>query len=189
MKDNKSGWQFPKALEIIKCKEGNKEFMKERPARRPFGNTVLICEYPIDDTAAEEPNAKLITWRLAKRAARDFLRVSFMPSAIVSAATHGGKTAARAHGWWDEERGFPEVLALIHSEVSEALEEYRNGHGATEIYFSDNGKPEGIPMELADVIIRVLDYCGYAGIDIDAAISQKHEYNKSRPYRHGGKKC
>ena len=77
MKDNKSGWQFPKALEIIKCKEGNKEFMKERPARRPFGNTVLICEYPIDDTAAEEPNAKLITWRLAKRAARDFLRVSF----------------------------------------------------------------------------------------------------------------
>lgn len=81
MKDNKSGWQFPKALEIIKCKEGNKEFMKERPARRPFGNTVLICEYPIDDTAAEEPNAKLITWRLAKRAARDFLRVSFMPSA------------------------------------------------------------------------------------------------------------
>lgn len=43
MKENKSGWQFPKALEIIKCKEGNKEFMKERPARRPFGNTVLIC--------------------------------------------------------------------------------------------------------------------------------------------------
>ena len=34
MKDNKSGWQFPKALEIIKCKEGNKEFMNERPAIR-----------------------------------------------------------------------------------------------------------------------------------------------------------
>lgn len=95
MKDNKSGWQFPKALEIIKCKEGNKEFMKERPARRPFGNTVLICEYPIDDTAAEEPNAKLITWRLAKRAARDFLRVSFMPSAIVSAATQRKRRAAK----------------------------------------------------------------------------------------------
>lgn len=54
---------------------------------------------------------------------------------------------------------------------------------------TNNGKPEGIPIELADVIIRVLDYCGYAGIDIDAAISQKHEYNKTRPYRHGGKKC
>lgn len=81
------------------------------------------------------------------------------------------------------------MLALIHSEVSEALEEYRNGRLPTEVYTGNNGKPEGIPIELADVIIRVLDYCGYAGIDIDAAISQKHEYNKSRPYRHGGKKC
>lgn len=66
------GWQFPKALEIVKCKEGNKEFMKERPARRPFGNTVLICEYPLDGDAMQEPNARMITWRLAKRAARDF---------------------------------------------------------------------------------------------------------------------
>ena len=88
-KKNNGGWQFPKALEIIKCKEGNKEFMKERPARRPFGNTVLICE---------EPNAKLITWRLAKRAARDFLRVSYMPSAIVSAGERDGKTSIRVYG-------------------------------------------------------------------------------------------
>ena len=93
------------------------------------------------------------------------------------------------HGWWDETRAFPEIVALIHSEVSEALEEYRNGREATEIYYGDNGKPEGIPIELADVIIRIFDFCGYAGIDIDAAITQKHEYNKSRPYRHGGKKC
>lgn len=93
------------------------------------------------------------------------------------------------HGWWEGERTFPEIVALIHSEVSEALEEYRNGHGATEIYFSDNGKPKGIPTELADVIIRVLDYCAYAGIDIENVLEVKHEYNKSRPYRHGGKKC
>ena len=93
------------------------------------------------------------------------------------------------HGWWEGERTFPEIVALIHSEVSEALEEYRNGHGATEIYFSDNGKPEGIAAELADVIIRVLDYCAYAGIDIENVLEVKHEYNKSRPYRHGGKKC
>lgn len=93
------------------------------------------------------------------------------------------------HGWWEGERTFPEIVALIHSEVSEALEEYRNGHGATEIYFSDSGKPEGIPAELADVIIRVLDYCAYAGIDIENVLEVKHEYNKSRPYRHGGKKC
>ena len=93
------------------------------------------------------------------------------------------------HGWWDEKRGFPEIIALIHSEVSEALEEYRNGRLPTEVYTGNGGKPEGIPIELADVIIRIFDYCGYAGIDIDAAITQKHEFNKTRPYRHGGKKC
>ena len=54
--------------------------------------------------------------------------------------------------------------------------------------FADE-KPEGIAAELADVIIRVLDYCAYAGIDIENVLEVKHEYNKSRPYRHGGKKC
>lgn len=63
------------------------------------------------------------------------------------------------HGWWDGERTFPEIVALIHSEVSEALEEYRNGRLPTEVYTGNNGKPEGIPIELADVIIRVHDYC------------------------------
>ena len=117
---------------------------------------------------------------------------------------------AVAHGWWDEERGFPEVIALIHSELSEALEEYRDAKPP--VYFAietlqrdgtiipevrtDYGdgnytgeKPEGIAIELADAIIRILDYCGYAGIDIEEAIALKHEYNKTRPYRHGGKKC
>lgn len=98
MKEKNNGWQFPKPLEIIKCKEGNKEFMKERPARRPFGNTVLVCEYLIDTEAAREPNGNMITWRLAKRAARDFLRVSVMPSAIVSANTQNGKTVIRVYG-------------------------------------------------------------------------------------------
>ena len=95
---------------------------------------------------------------------------------------------AVAHGWWDETRTFPEIVALIHSELSEALEEYRSNHGVTEVY-QEAGKPEGVPIELADAIIRILDYCGYAGIDIDAAVERKHEYNKTRPYRHGGKRC
>lgn len=92
------------------------------------------------------------------------------------------------HGWWDEERSFGDILSLCHSELSEALEEHRNGHSPTEIYYSEEGKPEGISIELADCIIRILDYCGHEGIDIAQAMIIKHEYNKSRPYRHGGKK-
>ena len=48
-------------------------------------------------------------------------------------------------------------------------------------------KPEGIPAELADVILRILDMCGQYGIDISSALAEKHEYNKTRPYKHGGK--
>lgn len=92
-------------------------------------------------------------------------------------------------GWWEKERPFPEIIALIHSELSEALEAYREGLRPTSIYMSDEGKPEGIPIELADVIIRIFDYCGHAKIDIEGAILMKHEYNKSRPYRHGNKEC
>lgn len=90
-------------------------------------------------------------------------------------------------GWYEgEKRGVPELLCLIHSEISEALECYRKGENRL---YHVNGKPEGFPVEVADAVIRILDMCGYLGIDLEFMIENKHEYNKSRPYRHGGKIC
>lgn len=98
-------------------------------------------------------------------------------------------STAKAKGWWDEPRSFGDIIALCHSELSEALEDYRNQLPPTGIFFTedDREKPFGIPVELADTIIRILDACGYYGIDIERALEVKVEYNTGRPYRHGGK--
>jgi NTP pyrophosphatase (non-canonical NTP hydrolase) len=79
----------------------------------------------------------------------------------------------------------PERLCLIHSEVSEALEAYRDGDN--DLRFTEGGKPEGIPSELADIVIRVADMAAYLGIDLDAAIKAKMAYNATRPHKHGRK--
>lgn len=188
---------------------------------------------------------------------------------------------AVAHGWWDTERDPAEIIALIHSEWSEALEEYRAGRPmvwhecmdegqapedrpvvceqCTDCYYYGKEceyrgkKPEGIAVELIDGCIRILDFAAHEKIalkfreieplqptlpkliaDLHYCISvalndvgkdgkiieyefipewmgaavyeafryiraqglgpekimlEKHEYNKTRPYRHGGKKC
>ena len=183
---------------------------------------------------------------------------------------------ACAHGWWDEERDTAEIIALIHSEWSEALEEYRAGRpmvwyavnadcqmcGDRPVIYSEicetnncdaGHKPEGIAVELIDGCIRILDFAAHEKVSLEfreieplqptlpiliadlhyytsfvlnaieksgkiiapsyisvwlgAAVYEafryiraqwldpekimleKHEYNKTRPYRHGGKKC
>lgn len=143
------------------------------------------------------------------------------------------------HGWWDEPRSLDTLLCLIHSEVSEALEEYRKDKIDT--YFTED-KPEGFWVEIADLKIRVSDtiegiksnkveianidnsytemlshlhfhigLCQEQGIhclsgleylsslidkwaeafniNINELVELKHEYNKTRPYRHGNKTC
>lgn len=183
---------------------------------------------------------------------------------------------AVAHGWWEMERDPAEIIALIHSEWSEALEEYRAGRPMVwyavnadcqmcgdrpvmhnEICETDNcdagHKPEGIAVELIDGCIRILDFAAHEkvslefreieplqptlpiliadlhyytsfalnaieksgkiiapsyisvwlgaavyeafryirahGLEPEKIMLEKHEYNKTRPYRHGGKKC
>ena len=172
---------------------------------------------------------------------------------------------AKSKGWWDEPRTLDEVASLIHSEWSEALEEYRAGrplvwaedgaaiYSTVDMVRRSGQKPEGIAVELVDGCIRILDYMATVwptdreelwfisknidadsahmplpslvavlhsyivhaydldpdrlerghllgcitfvsgwlrakGLDFEDVMRLKHDYNKNRPYRHGGKK-
>ena len=113
-------------------------------------------------------------------------------------------------GWRSDDspvRPVGELVALLHSEVSEAFEAHRNNEPA--LWYehkgkdwkwegpqtlTDNetgevtlGKPQGIASELADVLIRLVDMAQEHDIPLIDAVIQKHAYNQTRPWKHGGK--
>ena len=89
---------------------------------------------------------------------------------------------AVAHGWWEDsgERNVGEAIALMHSELSEALEAARAG------YPVDNKVPfDNFTVELADCVIRIFDLAGGMELPLVEALLAKHEYNQTRPHKHG----
>jgi NTP pyrophosphatase (non-canonical NTP hydrolase) len=92
-------------------------------------------------------------------------------------------------GWQPNDNRFLESLALLHSEISEALEAYRDKDWGS-VRESD-GKPEGVTSELADTFIRLLStwaqFLTPLGHDLEEQYERKMAYNRTRPYRHGGR--
>lgn len=99
----------------------------------------------------------------------------------------------KAHGWHDDPPSLPECMMMIVTEAAEAVEAWRrwgtdDRTGALESWNSSLPKPEGLGSEFADILIRLLDDAYLFGVDLAAEYERKMAYNRTRPFRHGGKR-
>jgi hypothetical protein len=136
----------------------------------------------------EGPETEAATQMAAPNAQIERIEVGLMAFPNILELAIEINETAHDKGWYDKgERNFGEVIALMHSELSEALESWRKDEPGQ--WVGDGGKPEGWATELADCLIRILDTLLENGFNPYLVTRDKMDYNKTRPYRHGGKKA
>lgn len=125
------------------------------------------------------------------------LEITDNDAAILTAVAQTVHQLARSKGWYDSQENelqfITRTVANIHGEVSELWEAARNNKlhdlcdKSEQMELANIDPLLCVEEELADIIIRAFDSACRIGVDIGAAIQQKHKFNATRPHRHGGK--
>lgn len=133
----------------------------------------LVPLLPQLDKAGVSIHLRRLAYYLSEGGAKDYLDELAGEIREVNAANGWN---ILAEGEWSDTYKIPGILALVHSEVSEALEAFRKDD------------KQNFLEEMADVVIRVLDCVGGLTDDFEKVVRGKVEKNRSRGFRHGGKK-
>lgn len=180
----------------------NANTSREQPTENKYGTTESAGEpQPGEQSAQAHLNAMIPEWNPDS--------IFYWQKKIMAWAESKG---------WNQgltERSFGDWCTLLHTEISEAYEDHRDNRGFAEVYyevydgnkvlqfktdqnsifnpqeFIERGftvKPCGIPIEMADLAIRLFHLAEYFDFDLADVITQKMAYNEKRPYRHGNKK-
>lgn len=106
---------------------------------------------------------------------RDEVFRGFEEPRSISSLQCEAHATAKSHGFWDKDKNAGECIALMHSELSEALEGIRKNNW------------ENVAEELADAVIRIMDFCEAHKICLQGAIEKKMFFNLTRQHKHGKK--
>ena len=170
--------------EITKLKEENTKVKEENERLNSYvisGYEIMHKEMQEEIAKLKNENEKLLRVNKNLVEENDGLRAALTRNKLNNLSTSIHKTNVEA-GWWTDlatgeplERNVGELLCLVHSEISEALEAYRKD-------LNDDKLPhrKGFEVELADALIRIFDIAGKFMLDLDGAIEEKMTYNAKR---------
>lgn len=183
-------WYVQKCIELHKTGKVDLNEFEFRELRNEKASWISAASYSIIFDCDADGSMRFVRKQPAKVKPFDanckVTLPTFCPSRFVeefNAIQKDVHQNAKDKGWHDSKRNDGEMIALMHSELSEALEALRHGNPF------DDKIPEysGVEAELADVVIRIMDYAELRGFRVAKAIIAKHQMNKTREHKHGGK--